>query len=175
MKTRLPWIAFLPLIALSASCSGQSGTDQESASSAAAADSAAPVNQTAAEVPVISKRTYVGGNAKVKVTGSFQIDADIPINTKASISDAGMTWLQYGVSGSEPPEALVTVSTDEVGIMVGRGKQTATIGAADCKGKMEVAATLITGHYTCVGVTSYDPGTGSMGKIDIELTFSAQS
>jgi hypothetical protein len=175
MKSRLLWMSFLPLIALSASCSGQSGTDQENASAAAAADSAPPVNQTAAAVPVISQRTYVGGSAKVKVTGSFQIDADIPINTKASLSDGEMTWLQYGVSGSEAPEALVTISAQEVGINVGRGKQTAIIGAADCTGKMDVAAKLITGHYTCAGVTSYDPSTGSMGKIDIEITFSAQS
>jgi hypothetical protein len=175
MKSRLLWMSFLPLIALSASCSGQSGTDQENASAAAAADSAPPVNQTAAAVLVISQRTYVGGNAKVNVTGSFQIDADIPINTKASLSDGGMTWLQYGVSGSEPPEVLVTVSTDEVGIMVGRGKQTATIGVADCTGKMDVADKVITGHYTCPGVASFDAGTGSMGKVNIELTFSAQS
>jgi hypothetical protein len=175
MKSRLLWMFFLPLIALSASCSGQSASDQERASSAAPADSTPPVGQTAAQVPVISTRTYVGGNAKVTVTGSFQIDADIPINTKASLSDGEMTWLQYGVSGSVPPEALVTVSTQEVGIAVGRDKQSATIGAADCTGKMDVAAKLITGHYTCPGVTSYDARTGSMGKVNIEVTFSAQS
>jgi hypothetical protein len=36
------------------------------------------------------------------VTGSEQIDADVPINTQASISDDGHVWIQYGASGARP-------------------------------------------------------------------------
>lgn len=175
MKSCLPWICFGLLIALGSSCSSQSVPDQEGAPSGATAGAAPLVGEAAGRVPVISARTYVGGTAKVAVTGSFQIDADIPINTKASLSDGEMTWLQYGVSGSEPPEVLVTISTQEVGITVGRGRQTATIGAVNCTGKMNVAADLINGHYNCPGVTSYDPASGGMGKVDIQVSFSATS
>jgi hypothetical protein len=133
-------------------------------------------SQGAAKVPVVSGRSYVGGSAKVTVTGSFQFDADIAINTKASFGDGEMTWLQFGVSGSEPPEALITVSTEEVGISIGRGKQVATVGADACTGKMEVTATLVTGHYTCLGVPSHDPAAGlKLGKVNIEIRFTAKS
>ena len=111
----------------------------------------------------------------MKVTGSFQIDAAIPINTQASISDGEMTWLQYGNSGSEAPEALVTVSTYETGVTVAHGKPTATIGAVDCTGGMEVKKVLVTGHYKCPNVTSYDPRSGQMGTVNIEIDFTATS
>jgi hypothetical protein len=42
-------------------------------------------------------------------------------------------------------------------------------------GKMDVAAKLIIGHYKCPGVTSYDLGTGSMGKVNIEIDLTATS
>jgi hypothetical protein len=137
--------------------------------------SEADMTAPAVAVPVISARTYVGGSAKVTVTGSFQIDEAIPINTQASFGDGEMTWLQYGASGSEAPNALVTVSLDEVGINVGRGKPTATIGAENCTGGMEVSSNSITGHYTCPNVTSYDPGSGQMGIINIEIDLTATS
>src|SRR5262245_41446196 len=81
--------------------------------------------ESPAEIPVISARTYVDGSAKVTVTGSFQINEDIAIDKEASLSDGEMTWLQYGASGLEAPNALVTVSTGEVRLHVARGKQTA--------------------------------------------------
>ena len=137
----------------------------------------AVVNSTSAavKVPVISGRYYVGGSAKVTVTGSFQINADIPINQKASFGDGEMTWLQYGDSGSEAPNALVTVSRDEVGINVGLGKQTATAPGDICTGEMDVTANSITGHYKCPEVTSYDPRNGRMGKVSIEIQITAAS
>ena len=127
------------------------------------------------EVPVISARTYVGGSATVTVTGSFQLKAEIPINQQASMSDGEMTWLQYGASGSATGDVLVTVSLDEIGVSVGRDKKVATAGAADCTGRIDVAARLITGHYTCPGVTSHDPREMGLGKVNIEVRFSAAS
>lgn len=137
--------------------------------------SASAVEYPAGKVPVISQRTFVAGNAKLRVAGSFAIDANVPINKPASIGDGEMTWLQYGDSGSAAPNVGVTISTYEVGVSVGLGKKVATIGAEKCKGKMTVTGNLITGQYNCPGVTSYEPPSLKLGKVDIEIEFSAQS
>lgn len=140
----------------------------------AAALAAAP-GRTADGVPTISPRGYVGGSAKVTVTGAFTINADIPINKQASMSDGEMTWLQFGVSGAAEPNMLLTVSSYEVGFGVARGKAIATAGAEDCTGDMVVGPQQVHGKYSCKGVTSYDPGTGQMGAVDIEIQFVATS
>lgn len=129
----------------------------------------------AAQVPQISKRTFSGGSAKLKVTGSFVIDEEIGINKQASIADEGQTWLQYGSSGSDSANVLVTVQPDEVAIGPGKGKQGATAGADQCKGKLVVTQALVTGNYKCTGVTSYNSKTRQMGTIDIEITFTANT
>jgi hypothetical protein len=178
MSLRVSLASFLVLIAVNTSCSGPDGNGQEDAAGLPQSEAemaARAAAEEAVDVPTISARTYVGGSAKVNVTGSFQIDTAIPINTQASISDGEMTWLQYGNSGSEVPEALVTISTFEIGVMVAHGKPTATIGAVDCTGGMEVKEVLITGHYKCPNVTSYDPRSGQMGTVNIEIDFTAAS
>lgn len=136
---------------------------------------AEPRGKTPPDVPKISARSYTGGSAKVTVTGAFQIDADVPINTQASVSDGEMTWLQFGVSGSPEPDALITVSEQEVGVSAGRGKQIVTAADADCSGQAEVTPKSITGHYSCKGITSYDAATGKMGTVNIEIRFTATS
>jgi hypothetical protein len=128
-----------------------------------------------APLPVISGRTYISGNAKVKVTGTFHFDAVIPINKQASFGDGEMTWIQYGNSGAEEPNLLVTVSLQELGFGVGLGKKVATAGGEQCTGAMEVKPAMITGHYKCPGITSYDPRDGKMGKVDIEIDMTAGS
>ena len=132
--------------------------------------------------PKISGRSYIDGTAKVVVTGSFTISDDIAINKQASFGDGEMTWIQFGVSGADEPNALITYNTasKEVGFIFGRGKKTTTAGIMEgepspCSGKTDVAAKLVSGHYVCKGVTSYDPATGRMGKVDIEITFTAKS
>lgn len=137
--------------------------------------SASAADYPAGKVPVISARNFVAGSAKLTVAGSFKVSADVALDKPASIADEGMTWLQYGVSGSEAPNVLVTVSTYEVGVGVGLGKKTATVGAAECKGKMTVTPKLITGQYKCPGVASHEPPSLKLGKVDIEIEFSAQS
>jgi hypothetical protein len=130
--------------------------------------------------PPISERQFTGGSVKVRVTGAAEIDQEIAINTKASYADGGMTWLPFGISGSEAPEALITYGeTGEIGISVGKGKLVATGGIIEgeksqCAGKVQVSATLISGEYACTGVTSHDPATG-MGKVDIKVRFTAKS
>ena len=131
--------------------------------------------------PPISARTFKSGSVKVVVTGSFSVNTDVPLNTQASISDGEMTWLQFGVSGSNAPEALITYGENkETGVTVGSGKQVATGGMMPgekptCSGKVEVTPTLISGHYVCKGLTSHNALGGTLGKVDVEVTFTARS
>jgi len=129
----------------------------------------------AAPLPVISGRSYVSGSATVKVTGAFSFNAVIPINKQASFGDGRMTWIQYGDSGSKQPNLLVTVSLYELGFGIGLGKNVTTAGGEDCTGSMDVKPTMITGKYKCPGITSYNPDTGQMGKVDFEIDMTAGS
>jgi hypothetical protein len=128
----------------------------------------------------VSARQYTGGSVTVSVRGVVEISAEVPLNTQASISDGEMTWLQYGASGSATPNALITYSPYEVGVSVGKGKFIVTAGIMEgekgqCSGATDVKPTVITGHYTCPGLTSYDAATGKMGTVDIEVRFDAKS
>jgi len=131
------------------------------------------------QVPKISGRSFVGGSARVTVTGSFQIDADVAINAKASFGDGAMTWIQFGVSGAAEPNALITYGDQGIGIIVGLGKNTATAEPsaedAACSGGVDVTGSSISGQYTCRGVGSYNPATGKMGKVNITIRFTATS
>ncbi len=139
-----------------------------------------PVVGQTGRPPTISERQFTDGSAKVTVTGSARIDQEIAINTTASFGDGGMTWLQFGASGSEEPNALITYGeTGEIGISVGKGKLIATGGIipgedSQCSGKVQVTETSISGDYTCAGVVSHDPAT-KMGKVDIKVRFTAKS
>jgi hypothetical protein len=80
----------------------------------------------------------------------------------------------------DKPNALVTYQPSEVGITLGKGKFIATAGVMvgetpQCSGKTEVTPTSVSGHYTCPGIVSHDAATGKMGKIDIEIRFTAKS
>jgi hypothetical protein len=64
--------------------------------------------------------------------------------------------------------------------MVGRGKLTSTAGITpgekpQCSGQVDVTAKVIAGHYPCKGVRSYDPATFKMGRVDIDVEFTAKS
>ena len=142
---------------------------------------AMPAVAQKAAYPPISARQFTSGSIEVMVTGSEKIKAEIPINQEASIGDGEMTWLQYGASGSEAPNSLITFGqTGEVGVSVGRGKFIVTAGVApgekpQCEGKTEVGPTLISGSYSCPGITSYDAKTGTMGSVDVAVRFTAAS
>jgi len=132
--------------------------------------------------PAISQRMFTDGSARVTVTGAFSFNEDVAINKQASFSGGDMTWLQFGASGGPETNATITYNQDskETGIIVARGKLTATGGIApgepsECTGRVEVSATLMAGRYSCRGVTSYDPATGKMGKVDIDISFTAKS
>jgi hypothetical protein len=142
---------------------------------ATAAFTLATAAQDAAAPPEISARSYLNGTARILVSGSFQVNEVVALNTQASLSDGEMTWMQFGVSGAETPNALVTVSPYEVGVTVARGKSLATAGAENCAGKMVVTANAVRGRYKCPGVTSHDPGFAGLGQVDIEIEFTAGS
>lgn len=125
--------------------------------------------------PVISARSYVSGSSKILVTGSFQINEVVAINKQASMSDGQLTRLQFGESGAESPNALVTVSPEEAEITVSRGKWVATVGSKACKGKMVVTEVSALGRYSCPGVTAHNPGVSGLGKVDIEFAFTTGS
>lgn len=133
------------------------------------------VGQAPTEVPPISARQFVSGSAKVTVTGSFQIDQDVAINSKASVSDGEMTWLQFGNSGSDVPNALITFQGGDFGIIVGAGKSSVTGESPQCAGNVAVTAALVSGNYSCAAVVSFDRSSGKMGKVDIKITFTAKS
>ncbi len=116
----------------------------------------------------------------VKVSGAVQIDQEVPINAKASFGDGEMTWLQFGVSGAAEPERLGHLPTIRVGITLGKGRFSCHRRChggetPQCSGKTEVTETSVSGHYTCPGIVSHDAATGKMGKIDIEIRFTAKS
>lgn len=145
------------------------------------AAAASPAGGQTGGLPKISARQFTGGSAKVTVRGSLQIDQDVPINTQASVGDGEMTWLQFGASGSETPNALITYGeTGELGVSVGKGKFVATAGnvpgeAPQCSGKTDVTKSSVAGSYICKGVTSHDAATSKMGKVDIEVRFTTKS
>lgn len=123
----------------------------------------------------ISARQYTDGSAKLTVTGSFRIDEDVKLNKMASYSDGEYTWLQFGASGSDSANVLVTIGEGGIGIGPGLGKNGATAEGDNCKGKIEVTAALVSGAYTCTGVTSYNSATRKMGTIDLTIRFTAET
>jgi hypothetical protein len=127
------------------------------------------------EIPVISDRTYTAGHMQLRVSGFFDIDASPALDTRASITSDGHTWIQYGASGEEPPNATVTVGEGDMGIGVSVGRYVATGTTIECEIVIEVTPTKVSGHYSCPKVTGYNPADGSMGDVKIELDFEATS
>jgi hypothetical protein len=167
------------LVLVLAGCgSGSSESDATAAEDAAAVDPA-DMPGGAGEVLVISKRTYTGGSVQAKVTGFFEVDGSQDLNKPASITDDGHTWIQYGVSGA--PELNILFTNDEsmaengVNIGVGPYTVTATSTSGECRTKFDVASATVAGHYSCTGSTGYNKDSGQMGKVDLEVDFSAGS
>ena len=127
------------------------------------------------DVPAITSRSYVGGSAHLTTTGAFQVDAEVPINDKASYSDGEKTWLQFGASGSKAPNVLITYGDGDMGIIFANGSWTATAEGVHCTGRADVTAKSIIGQYRCKGVTGYDKSTGKMSDVAVTVTFTAKS
>ncbi|MGE4080059.1 MAG: hypothetical protein AB7F22_31390 [Reyranella sp.] len=127
------------------------------------------------EIPVVSERTYKAGYMNLKVSGFFDINASPALDTVASISDGGYTWIQYGKSGEAPPNATVTIGNGDIGIGVGVGRFVATGTTIECEITTEVTPNKVSGHYSCPKVAGYNMDTRAMGDVKIEVDFEATS
>jgi hypothetical protein len=127
------------------------------------------------EIPVVSERTYTTGHIQLKVTGQFDIDASPALDTQASISSGDYTWIQYGASGGEAPNATVTIGNGDIGISVAVGRFVATGTTTECEMTTNVTPTSVSGHFICPKVTGYNQGDRTMGNVTIELDFEASS
>jgi hypothetical protein len=127
------------------------------------------------EIAVISDRTYKVGHMQLTVSGFFDINANVALDTRASITSDGHTWIQFGASGEEPPNATVTVGGGDMGIGVAVGRYVATGTTIECEITIDVTPTRISGHYSCPKVTGYNQADRSMGDVRIEVDFEATS
>jgi hypothetical protein len=189
---RYPRLFWIPVSAIAIGLASCGSPSDESADTArdeavqdgAPQDEAALMRQAAIEaglpmsdvvVPEISARTYTTGHIQVNVSGHFAIDASPELNTQASISDGDYTWIQYGASGSEAPNATVTIGNGDMGISVGVGRYVATGTSTECSMTTNVTVATVSGHFTCPKVTGYSQADGSMGDVKIEIDFDASS
>jgi len=127
------------------------------------------------EIPVISDRTYKVGYMNLKVSGFFDINASPALDTMASITSDGSTWIQYGKSGEAAPNATFTVGNGDMGIGVAVGRFVATGTTIECEITTEVTPTKVSGHLSCPKVTGYSQETRAMGDVKIEVDFEATS
>ena len=133
----------------------------------------------ASPIPTISNRQFTGGSAKVKVTGSSQIDADVPINTQASISNDGHVWIQYGASGAPTPNLLDHRARRRAWIRRGQGqihrhRQYHGGRRGPMLGQDRCDAHWCLGTIPVRGSSPTMPRR-AMGKVNIEVTFTATS
>ncbi len=127
------------------------------------------------EIPVISDRTYKVGYMNLKVSGFFDINASPALDTAASITSDGSTWIQYGKSGEAAPNATFTVGNGDMGIGVAVGRFVATGTTIECEITTEVTPAKVSGHLSCPKVTGYSQETRAMGDVKIEVDFEATS
>ena len=125
------------------------------------------------DIPVVSARTYVSGQMRIDVSGHFDIDGVIELDRVASISDGDYTWLQYGTSGGEAPNATVTIGGGDISVSVAVGRYVATATSTQCEMETDVTPTTVAGHFTCPEVTGYNQEDRSMDNVAIEVEFDA--
>jgi hypothetical protein len=127
------------------------------------------------EIAVISNRTYTAGYMNLKVSGFFDINANLALDALPSISSDGNTWIQFGKSGEAPPNATFTVGNGDMGIGVGVGRFVATGTTVECEITTEVTPARVSGQLSCPKVTGYSQETRQMGDVKIEVDFEATS
>jgi hypothetical protein len=168
-------------VLLMAGCGSNSADSESAAAQTAGAATQAPQagRSGTSEVVRISPRTYKAGSATVRVSGFFTANGSSQLNIPASTTADGSTWLQYGASGAQELNVLITNSEDsgENGVNVGVGSYTVTgtNTSGECQPRFEVTPTKVTGHYQCKGSAGYDKSTGKMGNVDVEVDFDASS
>ena len=157
---------------------GSSPDESEDAEPGDGAPTAEPAGRGgggSVNLPGISARTFTDGKVKMKVSGFFEVDASQDLNKPASLSDGEFTWLQYGVSGAETANATITFGDGDGGVVIGIGRHTATGTSEVCSIKIDVTDARVSGHLSCPKVAGYNPADGSMGDVEIEVDFEANS
>ena len=149
--------------------------DTESGDEAPTAQAASSGDGGGGNVPSISTRTFTSGSVQMKVNGFFGIDASQDLNKPASLSDGEYTWIQYGDSGAATANATITFGEGDSGVTIGIGGYTATGTSAECSSKVNVTDATVSGHFSCPKVTGYNQADGSMGNVNIEIEFVANS
>jgi hypothetical protein len=204
MRVTRPWIPVAFAVLLVAGCSSQTpGTTTAGGSTPGTAATAIPTNVEpsaqggggggnatpvagSGQIPAISDRTFTGGTAHVRVTGSFAIDKDLPLtlNGVSWVSaDIGSTHLWFG---TPPTTANLHNESDNVEmtfdnaagsvITPATGPWSALAGSDGCTTfSVQVTPTLVSGQISCKGVAAGDSVAGTTGSVDIEITFSATS
>jgi hypothetical protein len=131
--------------------------------------------------PPISARNLTKGSITITVTGAFTMNVTLPLSAKGGFGDGQMTWIPFGDAGTAAPNALITFTDmGEVGIHVAQGTLQAVGGIGGnekpwCTGKVDVKPKLITGEYSCIGISSHDKATDRMGKVNVTVKFTADS
>jgi hypothetical protein len=180
-KTLIPSLLAAVVLVL-AGCGGDSGVpadagsgDETTGPSLASSEDGGSLLPGTGDIPVISERTYTSGTAHATVTGFFSASGSVALNLPASLTSGDQTWLQYGNSGAPELNIGVTSNQYDVGVTIGQGTYTVTAGGTDCKNEFNVEPTRLSGKFSCPGATGYDKATGTMGPVDIEVTFDAGS
>ena len=131
--------------------------------------------------PPISARNLPSGSIHITVTGAFAMNVTLPLSEKGGFGDGEMTWVPFGDAGTTAPNALITFTDmGEVGINVVQGTLQAVGGIGGnekpwCTGKLDVKPKLISGEYSCIGISSHDKATDRVGKVNVTVKFTAGS
>jgi hypothetical protein len=137
-----------------------------------------PGNNSA--IPPISDRLFTGGSAQAAVTGDMSFNANLSTDKLRSYVQDGLSWIGFGSEGASDGTAEILITFGEgdpgntVNVTSGDGERVA-IGKDDqCQFSVHVTATVVSGHVSCPSADVFS-GTKVVGKVSIELDFSASS
>jgi hypothetical protein len=134
--------------------------------------------QPAPTIPPISDRLFTGGSSQATVTGDVSMSVNQSTDKVRSYVKDGLSWIGFGTEGANDgtAEILVTFGEGDPGntVNVTSGDRVA-IGKDDqCQFSVHVTDTLVSGHVSCPNADVFN-GTEVVGKVSIELDFSASS
>jgi len=133
------------------------------------------------EIPDISARVYIAGDAPITVTGAFSFASTIGLNTAAALSDGVETNLPYGFDPEDQtvPGFQLAFSRREgaegLGLNIYSGDWVATYIGEDCSWEVEVTDLTLSGHISCTDLPAVNQADGTTGTVDVEFDFTADS
>jgi hypothetical protein len=137
-----------------------------------------PVGPGNDSIPPISDRLFTDGSAQAAVKGDLSINANLSTDKIRSYVQDGLSWIGFGTEGANDgtAEILITFGEGDPGnsVEVTSGDRVAIGKDAQCQFSVHVTATLVSGHVSCPSADVFN-GTEVVGKVSIELDFSASS